>query len=318
MKLYIDKENILAFMSNRNSDSDLFDESIRLIKKGMNVQYNFPKKEILNSQVLTAWFGRVKGSGVENDSVFCSDETEIKPYRPIKSNFYKDYDSEGRSSVYLLNIDENIYETIREKQSILIGNPGNEMELFSSLLSLNDKEQLMCQIDSWKKYCPKVPLTDVIICDNYYFKDINVYKQNDNELIRALSEIPKDSINLVVITKEGEIDREINLEEEYRRIKDVIAETSGLSKKKCAVTILTTRKLHSRHVITNYYRIVPTSCVHLRNSGLKDDVNIDIKPHSNYNAIEQTRELVKVCQNIADNPVRVFGDKRSNYIKFQP
>ena len=316
MRLYIDKQNILAFMSNRNSNNDLFDESIRLIKKGMDVYYNFPKKDILENQVLIAWFGRMKGAGVKFESTFCTDYSEVKPERPLKSNFYIRYNSEDRSSMYLLNIEENMRNTIRNKNSILIGSPGDEMELFESLLAMNDKEQLMCKIKSWKDYCPQVPLTDVIICDNYYFKNINVYKKNDNELVRALAEIPKETINIVFITKEGEVDREINLEEECKKIKDTIAKVSGISKSKCSVAILTSYKCHSRHIITNYYRMMPTSCVHLKDSGLKDDVNIDIKPNSNYNALEQTRDLIKICQKIAQNPVKIFGDKKSNYIAF--
>lgn len=316
MKLYIDKENILAFMSNRNSNNDLFDESVRLIKKGMDVYYNFPKKDILGNQMLTAWFGRMNGSGVKFDSTFCADNSEVKPERPLKSNFYIRYDSEDRSSIYLLNIEENMRNTIRNKRSILIGSPGDEMDLFESLLAMNDKEQLMCKIRSWKEYCPQMPLTDIIICDNHYFKNINVYKRNDNELVRALAEIPKETINIVFITKEGEIDREINLEDECKKIKETIAHVSGISRGKCAVTILTTYSTHNRNIITNYYRIKPTSCIHLKDNGLKSDVDIDIKPHTNFNAIKTSWDLIKEFQKIAQNPVRVFGDRKSNYINF--
>ena len=90
MRLYIDKENILSFMLERNNDIDLFDESVRLIKRGMVVHYNFPKDEIKNEPVLMAWFGRMKGTGVHFPSEFCPDAT-IKPERPLKSNFYLNY-----------------------------------------------------------------------------------------------------------------------------------------------------------------------------------------------------------------------------------
>ena len=316
MKLYIDKENILAFMSSRNSNNDLFDESVRLIKKGMEVYYNFSKEDIHGSQELFAWFRKMKGEGVEFESTFCADDNEVKPVRPLKSNFYIGYNSEDRSSVYLLNIEENMRDTIRNKNSILIGTIGDEMNLFESLLAMNDKEQLMCRIKSWRDYCPRMPLTDVIICDNHYFKNINVYRKNDHELVRALAEMPKETINIVFITKEGEIDREINLEEECKKIKETIAKVSGISKGKCAVTILTSYQCHSRHIITNYYRMMPTSCVHLRDSGLKADVNIDIRPNSNHNALEQTKGLICEFQRIAKNPVKAFGDMKSNYINF--
>ena len=316
MRLYIDKENIIAFMSNRNSDDDIFDESIRLIKKGVNVYYNFPKKDILGDQVLSAWFGRMNGSGVKFESIFCSDDSDVKPIRPLKSNFYVDYNSEDRSSVYLLNIEENIYDVIQKKQSILIGRPGDEMKLFKSLLDIDVGERKMCKI-CWEEYCPQLPLTDVIIIDNYYFKHIDVYKANNNELIRVLAKIPKDSINVVIFIKPDEVDRQIDLEEESKKIKDMIHKVSGLSKGKCAVTILTTNKFHSRHVITNYYRMAPTSCVHLKDNGLKSDANIFICPHSRIDSAELSREIIEECQEIANNPaMKIYGDKKSNYINF--
>ena len=316
MRLYIDKDNILAFIAAGKSDYYLFFQSICLIKKGMEVYYNFSKEEILKHEALKVWFNEMLATGVKFDSVFCSDESQIKPPRPLKSNFYVSYDSDDRSSIYLLNMEENMRDTLLQKRSILIGCPGDEMGLFNSLLAMDDKGGMMCQLKSWKDYCPDIPLTDIIICDNHYFKDINVYNKNDNELIRALAEIPKDSLNLVIFTKPSEVDRKIVLEDECKKIKEMVCRISGLSKSKCAVTIVTTYRLHSRHIITNYYRIVPTSCIHLKDSGLKEDVDIDLKPHSHYDALEQTKSLIHTCQSAALNPVNIYGDKKSNYINF--
>ncbi len=322
MKLYIDKDNIIAFISKRSDDIDLFDESIRLIKKGIEVYYNFPKSEILSNPVLTAWFGRMKGTGVKFSSSFCPDAT-IKPERPVKTNFYVDYNSEDRGSIYLLNIEENTCSTIRNKHSILIGRPGDEMEIFKKLLAIPERPGMMTDIKSWSDYCPDIPLTDAIICDNHYFKNKEVYDKNDNELIRALAAIPKDSFNLVIITKEGEIDNRpihgepIELEKECKKIKELISKVSGLSKKKCCVTILTTNRTHSRHVVTNYYMISPSTCVHLKANSLKEDADISIHPHTDPNNLKTTRKLIKVFQSIASSPVKIHGDKKSNFIKFQ-
>lgn len=315
MRLYIDKENIISFIENRNNDIDLFEESVRLIKKGMEVYYNFPKQEILNNPVLTAWFGKMKGSGVMFDCKFCPDAT-IKPERPVKTNFYNNYSSSDRSSLYLLNIAENIRDAIRDKWSIFIGRPGDEFEIFKTLLDIPERPELMSQIRSWAEYCPKVPLTDVIICDNHYFKHYEVYKKNDNELIRALASIPKDIFNLILVIKEGEVDSRINLETECNKIKDIICSVSNLSKKRCNVTILTTHRQHSRHIITNYYRISPTSCVHLKDNGLKEDADIFINPHTEPKTLATTRHLLRTYQSIANNPVKIYGDKKSNFISF--
>ena len=313
MRLYIDKENILAFMSGKDDDS--FDDSLIMIKKGMEVYYNFPKSEILSNPVLEAWFGRMKGCGVKFDSKFCPDAT-VKPERPVKSNFYNEYDSDDRSSIYLLNIEENTCNTIKDKRSILIGRPGDELEIFKILLKIPNRERLMIKISSWSEYLPKVPLTDAIICDNYYFKNYNTYRKNDNELIRALASIPKDSFSLVMIIEESEVHRSIDLEEECKRIKELISSVSKLSKKKCSVTLMTTYSTHSRHIVTNYYRVSPTSCVHLKDNGLKRDANIMIEVHTDPQSLDTTKELIKIFQDIAKHPIRIFGDRKSNFINF--
>ncbi len=302
-------------MSERNSDIDLFDESVRLIKKGMIVHYNFPKDEIKREPVLMAWFGRMNGSGVHFPSEFCPDAT-ITPERPVKTNFYLNYDLEDRGSIFLINIEERTCDNIRNKKSILIGKPGDEMGIFKSLLDIPERPRLMNEITSWKDYCPHIPLTDVIICDNYYFKNSYVYKKNDNELIRALSSIPKDSFNVVFFTKDGEIDRNLDLESECGKVKDIISSVSGLSKKKCSVTIITTNRIHSRHIVTNYYRISPTGCVHLKDNGLKEDVNIFIEPHTDPEAVKATKKLVEEFQSIAFKPVKIYGDRKSNFLHF--
>ena len=315
MRLYIDKENILSFMSKRNKDEDLFYESIHMIKAGMEVYYNFSKSDVASNPVLMAWFSRMRGSGVKFDSFFCPD-LSMKPERPLKTNFYVNFSPVDRSSVYLLDIEEHICNIIKEKQCILIGRIGDEFDIFGKLLEIPERPRMMAKLQSWKQYCPQLPLTDVILCDNYYFKHSNVYRKNDNELIRSLASIPKDSLNLVIITKEGEIDSNIDLSIECGKIKDIVCKISNLSKKKCSVTIMTTNRIHSRHILTNYYRISPTSCVHLKDNGLKEDANILIESHADPSAAEATKDLINMFQSIASNPVRIYGDRRSNYIHF--
>ena len=53
----------------------------------------------------------MKGSGVRFDSTFSCDDTQVKPVRPLKSNFYLAYDFDDRGSIYLLNIEENMRNT---------------------------------------------------------------------------------------------------------------------------------------------------------------------------------------------------------------
>lgn len=312
MTLYIDKENIINWVKSRESDS--FMQSIQLIKKNIDVHYNFPKEEMLKNPSLGIWFRSVKGQGVNNQSVFAPEVPEFPPY-PRKTNFYTQNSSlDVLTSVYLLE-DANVCDSISEKGSILIGKVGQEQEIFDSLLALEDKEIQSVTIGSWNNYCPVFPLTDIIVCDNHYFKNKAVYEKNDNELISVLARGKKESpIHLVIITKEDEIDSSLDLNVECQKILDLLKKST--SSKKCSVIILTTRKTHDRSLITNYYRMTHGSSFHLKDLGLKNNVVTDIKPHSRQNAWNVTQNLIDEYQTIASAPVRSFGKSDSNFLKF--
>lgn len=316
MHLYIDKENVESLVQGRKNHLTLYDEFVRSVKKGLVVYYNFSKDEFLKNPYLQAWFTSVKGDGVKTSSDFCP-PNDVFPPRPVKTNFLNSCGPDAYRSLYFLCMEEHISKTIQEKQCILIGNVGEEYAIIDKLVALEDKEMLTKDIASWDSYCcPKLPLTDIVLCDDHYFKNKVVYDKNTNEVLTALTQIPKSQINVVIITKEGEIDPSFNLELECKNIKEQIAKKSGLSKGKCNVTILTTFKAHSRHLITNYFRIIHTSCFHLIDNGLKGDVNTDIAPCIKQNANEVTDNLLAFFQSIALSPVQCFGDKESNFLNF--
>ena len=186
--------------------------------------------------------------------------------------------------------------------------------MIEKLLSLDDKEILTKSIVSWNDYCPKLPLTDIILCDEHYFKSKRVYEKNHKEILTSICQPTNSQVNIVIITKEGEIDSAIDVENECKIIKDQISSVSGISKGKCKVTVLTTYKTHSRHLITNYFRIVHTSCFHLIDNGLKDDVNTDIASCTSPTANDVTDRLLSIFQSVADAPIHSYGDKISNFL----
>lgn len=315
MRLYIDKENIESLIKGRKENLELYSELARYIKRGLLVQYNFSKDDMLKNQYLQAWFSTVGGDGVTSKPDFCPPQS-VFPMRPVKTNFLSSCGSDAYRSIYLLCTDENISKNLKEKQAILIGNVGEEYTILEQLQTLEDKEILTKQINSWGSYCPKLPLTDIILCDEHYFKHKYVYEKNKNEILSSLCKTPKNQINIVIITKDGDIDPALDLEKEWKNIKEQVSKASGLSKGKCNVTILTTNKTHSRHLITNYYRIIHTCCFHLEENGLKGDVNTDIAPCTNKNANAVTEDLIKLFQGIATSPVHCYGDKFSNFLIF--
>ena len=310
MKLYIDKENLQSLVRSKNDDA--FDDCVRMLKQQMDVQYNFPKEDILNDEYIAFWFNKL-GDGVKTNHDYCPPKNIVPSRADLKTNFYKDYDKKGLSSVYLLN-NNHICDSVSDKSCILIGKVGEETTILKKLI-IEESEVAAISIKDWKSYCPNLPLTDIVINDNHYFKNKYVYEQNDNALIRCLASIPnKSPVNVVIIVKEDEIDKEIDLEAEQKKIKAVVKDLSGSIKS--SVTILSSRKNHDRCIITNYYRIKHGSSFHLKDNGLKNDVMTEIKTSAYRKNEENTDYLLQQFQTIVDAPVRCVGDKKSNFLKF--
>ena len=121
MRLYIDKENVESLVKGRKDNLALYTDMSNYIKKGMMVQYNFSKEELLKSQYLQAWFATVSGDGVKSKPEFCPPKDVFPSIRPVKSNFLNNQDSDAYRSIYLLCMDNNISKSIQDKQCVLIG-----------------------------------------------------------------------------------------------------------------------------------------------------------------------------------------------------
>lgn len=310
MRLYIDKENLVSLMSSKDMDS--FEECARVMRRNLDVKYNFSKEEIRSNELLMAWFMRF-GQGVTGNIEYNNSDQDTFPPRPLKSNFYNNEREDSLYSIYLLN-DSHICDVVNQKGSVLIGKVGEETKILSSLF-LDDTETPSSEIPSWQDYCPLLPLTDIIICDNHYFKNKYTYEKNGNELIISLLRIPQNApVNVVIITKEREVDLSIDLQQMQKDIKDLVKKITGSSKS--SVTILTTYGTHDRNLITNYFRIKHGSCFHLKENNLKPDVTTEIKTHIFRNNEIVTKRLLAVFQRIANSPVKCIGDRKSNFLKF--
>lgn len=315
MVLYIDKENLIELVrSLKKAGNAEFSEYSALVRKNMDIHYNFPKDEIKANEELSLWFSML-GSGIGGTNEFCPPE-EVKPERPMKANFYNSLGSNDRSAIFFLN-DEAKCTAAAEKRCVIVSKIGDELNKLKEVFDIdNNGEILAYQIKDWCTYLPQVPLSDIIICDNHYFKDKRVYDANDNELIRTLSSIPqKAPVNVVIILKEKEVDHQLDLATEQVKIKEIVKKASGSTQS--TVTILTTYSTHDRSLITNYYRIKQGCSFHLKENGIKKDVSTEVKTHAVRKNHEFTSALLAEYQKIAYNPVNCFGDKVSNYLKFK-
>lgn len=312
MVLYIDKENLISLV--RSEDKASFAEYAARVRKNLDIHYNFSKEDITGDEYLTYWFSQF-GSGVGGHQEFCPPKNVV-PERPMKSNFYNTLDSDGRASLFFLN-DEGKCSAAAAKCCVVVSKVGDELTKLKEVFSPGEEGEILAyKISDWGSYLPHLPLTDVIICDNHYFKNKYVYDNNDNEIIRFLSSIPQNSpVNVVIIIKEREVDSQIDLSAEQVKIKAIVKKSSGSSQS--TVTILTTYAAHDRALITNYYRVKQGSSFHIKNNSIKHDVSTEIKAHAIRSNYEFTKDLLAEYQNIASNPSKCIGDKVCNFLTFK-
>ena len=312
MVLYIDKENLISLV--RSEDKACFVEYSNLIRKNLDIQYNFSKEDIRSNEFLAFWFSQL-GSGVGGVQEFCPPKNKV-PERPMKSNFIKDLDASGRSALFFLSDPADKCSAVESKRCVMVSKIGDELSKLKEVFQLDEQGEILAyKITDWGDFLPKLPLSDIIICDNHYFKDKEVYEANDNEIIRFLSSIPQQSpVNVVIIVKDSEVDTEIELAAEQSRIKALVKRASG--SKNSTVTILTTNKTHDRALITNYYRVKQGSSFHIKHIYVKHDVSAEIKTHAIRKNHEFTISLLNEYQDIASQPVKCIGDKICNYLTF--
>lgn len=312
MNLVIDQANLNSFLADNNALGR--DECTRLIKRGINIIFNFDKSAINPStpegQKIMMWLSQLTQGLTTKLPVWLQKIDSLS----LKSNFVTSLLPEEKRDVYLID-NEDVIAKIKEKGAILIGTVGEEISILSSLILENTERQAI-SIPSWKDYIPPMPVTDIIICDNHYFKDSFVYNNNEHELLKALCHLPSSSpVHCVIISKKGEVDRELELQEEFVKIKKLIKEATQSTKS--SLTIMLTYRTHDRNAITNYYRLKCGSCYHLKNNNIKPDVTTEIKTHANLSNEQISLCLIDEYQKIiSDNNNDIIGDKKSNFLRF--
>lgn len=312
MNLVIDQANINSFLTDGNALGR--DECSRLIKHGLNLIFNFEKSAVNPSspegQRFMMWLSGLT-QGIKTKLPVWVRKVDTLS---IKSNFATNLLSDEKRDVYLLDNKEAV-DKIKEKGAILIGSVGEEISVLTSLI-LDNTERPAITIQSWNAYIPHLPVTDIIICDNHYFKDKFVYEANEHDLLKALCNLPTHSpVHCVIISKKGEIDRELNLEDEIVKLKKLIKDVTQSTKS--SITVMLTYRTHDRNAVTNYFRLKCGSCYHLKSNNMKSDVTAEIKTHANSTNEQISLHLIQEYQKIiSDSNNDIIGDKKSNFLKF--
>ncbi|WP_397445938.1 hypothetical protein [Polaribacter sp. R77954] len=324
MDIYIDKANLISFIKSKSHE--LFDDCNKLLKKQLNVYFNFPKNELKENQLLLQWITTLsQGIGDHNEIKFDYKE----PSRPLKSNSSIGFCATKLTSAYLLEDEET--DKFKASGCVLVGNVGEEIEIFNKLfLNQNDynfEKKWRINGDDFKTWKDlenySFPLTDVLIIDPFILKNKDTDTDTiDLNLVEYLKIICKDSFtkaNIIVVTNPA------NSDYEYQEIKQKIinALTTVLGKRP-KFTLILTRREHDRCILTNYKRIYSGDTFNFWNAKRQ---KITKGREISYSSLAKREnhnlaiELIKDVQSTIDflkenNPEYIFGDKASNFLNF--
>lgn len=334
MNIVFDIKNIMSLLSIRLEDLCYYNY---LIHRGLDVVFNFREEDLnkAESEKIGQWLMKLASGKKVRRNLSIKNERLIDT-QEIRTNFVKKQltSPADKKNIYFLDSsldNEHIFDLIIEKGNILLGKIGEETRILD-LIDL-DGNEIQAIKTNWIDYCPSLPLTDIIICDNHFFKSKERFDCNIDNLLQGLCKFPvKSSLNCVIITNYDQIDDDYKYEfkeGEKKRIKEkeynkilsplknkIERKLKELTGSSCNVTIVLTYKVHDRNIITNYYRIKVGSTVQINDPGTKSDITLEIKSNSDSNSEEITNQLLVEYQNCINNKNVIIGDCCCNFLKF--
>ena len=324
MDIYIDKSNLISFVKSKSHE--LFDDCNKLLKKQLNVYFNFPKNELKEHPLLLNWITTLsQGIGEHNEIKFDYKE----PARPLKSNSSNVFCSKMLTSVYLL--EDNETEKFQNSGCVLVGKVGEEIQVLNKLfLNQNDynfEKKWRINGDDFKTWSDlkeySLPLTDILIIDPYILSNKNADTDTvDVNLINYLDVLCVESFtkaNVIIVT---DLSRSNYTFDEIK--KKITSKLSNQLGKRPSFTLIFTKREHDRGVLTNYKRIYSGDTFSFwNNKGQKITKGREIS-YSSLAKKENHDLAIKLIEDIQltitflkeNNPDYIQGDKISNFLKF--
>lgn len=329
MKIYFDKVNLLSFLKQGEEDtvSDTYDEVNRLMKRHLDLVFNFNKNECANNPILLKWLNQLSQGRGNSTS---RDEFKDSPFpeRPVKNNFRTNLPWDVFVSAFL--IDDVKTESLKQSNNILIGNVGEETNLLSllfcnSLFSLHSVYNIQNRniFKGWstlKQDGHIMPCTDIIISDRYLFsKPDKILEKNIFTILSMFSNDKQNTkINIIFFT--DPID-EVLRNSIKKRIDNIFNKKASVK-----VTFVLFRndrhnRPHDRFIITNYRVFRSGDSFNYydeKDNIISQGLTLDINSLADEETYSWVSDVQKQYQDLCDNAKnRIFGAKESNFINFK-
>lgn len=330
MNVYIDKRNLVSYVHSKGDAR--FEDCNTMLKKCCDIKFTFSKEDIEalekdDAVMVMMWITKMsQGVGIERDNVKWGVNF---PPRPLKTNMHISFVQEDLSAIYLLD-DEKVL-TVKNKGSLIIDGPGDELNALSQLIinddnpyarTLNPQEQ-----ENWDFLDDYIsPTTDIIIVDRFLPLDETLHENNLYALVKKLAIKSKCKLNYIIFSDKEERKNGVTITPNWDNIKNNIKRiVEGVTGCPPNVTFILKSKVeHDRTVFTNYKLFHSGDTYNYFNS------NWEIITAGRYLNIDTiaSRDCRNCCRSFIDdmqivindviklNSDLVKGDKKSCFLKF--
>ena len=253
MKVYFDKENLVSYISNKQSE-DKTSFSREMLKRKCKILFTFPKDEVVDNEKVKMWLTTMS-DGMRKDMSW----NVNYPDRPLKANSLIKKGIDALQSVYLLN-DDNVKE-IQDKGIVLIGGIGEELNVLSSLwfVDMQYIKDIFEKVNKWDDILPYTsPTSDIIIIDNYLVHTEELIECNLIKILKTLCYYSSNQkLNIVLFVEKDDK----RLRDYYENLKEKIEKVvKGKTSISPNVAIVAAPKSiigeHDRTILTNYKMFV--------------------------------------------------------------
>lgn len=316
MVAYFDIENLESFL--KQPKDDFFHDCLKLIKKQLDLSFNFNKEDFKKSEDLMS-FSKLLSDGVGEKVIKYIPEKF--PARDIKSNSHKDFSIDQLLSVYFINNKD--LQKLKDKKDILIADVGDEIEMFKLLFLKNNdykfdrKLRIGNEFSSWANFKEfQLPHSDLIIVDNFILSDRSLVQTNLKGIItNSLFDNCRKVLNIIIFIKSRELS--MNFNEVKTLINDIV---STKYTDNANITLIEHNQEHDRTILQNIVRVYSgDSFNYFLSNGNKETKGKEIHFFSiadkeNYNLYKST--LIDLQKIINSSGVTITGNKESRFLIF--
>lgn len=325
MDLYLDKENLFSFISQREEE-DYVDCS-RLVRRQLHVIYGFDKAEI-------------EGWDDCNKLCFLDEIVDGRGWKEEPDSYNTNYlESRNLDSDFVLLLLNDIHAVSTTKNNKITGAVGKEIPTIKKLFCGKDYDlhqlyniQDKSSLPSWEKLKTdghSLPCSDIIVFDRYIFEnDYATVKTNLFKLFQTLTESNTTPCNIVIITQGNQT----TLWNRY------LADLKSLGNNNVTIAYSPPKRKkdepqkvalpHDRTILTSYriFRSGDSFCYfdsrgEIITKGKSLDVDSIAKQDTQVFAYSFVKEMQEICDKIHKEEFGflkyIIGDKKSNLIKFK-